>query len=34
MIPVDCTTLCRSVAELVVFGGGLNRAFKKVFAAS
>jgi hypothetical protein len=34
MIAVDCTILCRSVPELVMFGGCLNRVFKKVFAAS
>lgn len=34
MIIVDCTILCRSALELVVFGGCLNRAFKKVFAVS
>ena len=34
MIAVDCTILWRSVPELVMFGGCLNRVFKKVFAAS
>jgi transposase len=34
MIAVDCTILCRSVPELVMFGGCLDRVFKKVFAAS
>ena len=34
MIPVDCTILCRSAQELVVSGGCLNRAFKKVFVVS
>jgi hypothetical protein len=34
MVAVDCTILWRSVPELVMFGGCLNRVFKKVFAAS
>ncbi len=34
MIPVDCTILCRSVPEFIVFGGCLTRVLKKVFAVS